>query len=530
MEIADENNAAAMCTETERARRESLASVETTGEDFINGVLHQPIPTANSKRWRTSMTLPPGIESTLTSDADTSQKMKRRAGDFLESPKCDFLLGVIITANAVNIGIEQTYRATGEYASTAAAFEHLFLSIYTTELLVRFFAFGPSCFKDNWVRFDLLLVAMGITTQWIIQPIVGDMSEVGPVMVLRSARLMRLAKTVKLLINFRELWMLVQGLLSSANTMLYTLLLIFAILYMFACLGMELLYEHPLVVGPDRDEEFAWNVEEYFRSIPIAMLSLLQFVCWDNPVLVYRPLAQGGVFLCLYFLAVILVVGIVVMNLVTAVIVNSALEQTAANKHLLKAEEEKRKKKILKDLRKMFQRLDEDGSGQLSRDEITSVDESEMEVLKNLTSMEDPVEIFDVLDVDGSGDIEIDEFCDGLWEVAISKTPLEVKRMEKQVERIRQDTKSRALVLYDIKGRIEAVSKQISKLSASPGGKHRNPVCGCNNADFNSRSSGKKSSTFALPEVRSSVLEVLKEFALSDDSPEQDRDGSPIRC
>lgn len=496
---------------------ETVASEDQVEVDVISGVPHKPIPTPNSARWKTTIFLRQ-VSDDSGSGKPRAQNIKKRARIFLGSPTFDFILGAVITANAINIGLEQSFRATGEYASTAAAFEHLFLCIYTLEVLVRFFAFGPSCLQDGWVRFDLLLVALGITTQWIIQPIAGDMSEVGPVMVLRSARLMRLAKTVKLLISFKELWMLVQGLLSSTNTMLYTLLLVFALLYMFACLGMELLYEHPLAVGPDRDEEFAWNVQEYFSSLPIAMLSLLQFVCWDNPVLIYRPLAMGGVLLTVYFISIILIIGIVVMNLVTAVVVNSALEQTAANKHLLKAEEEKRKKRILKDLRKMFERLDEDGSGELSRDEILSVDEKEMEVLKNLTSMDDPVEIFDVLDVDGSGDIAIDEFCDGLWEVAISRSPLEVKRMEKQVERIRQDTKSRSLLLYDVSMRVDNLSKQLAKLKGSRGGGQPCQVCSCNNADFKKkRSSGRRSSTFKLPQVRSTVLEVLKEFALSDE-------------
>lgn len=512
---------------------------DENGEEDGNGLARSnskgSSKAALASRWTDTF----GVKPTAAPLEDTRcSKIQALVRHALESPWFDFALGMVIIANAANIGFEQSYRKTGEYAETASTLEHVFLSIYTAELAARLLSFGLSCLHDGWVVFDTFLVGLGILTQWIIQPIFGDIDEVGPLMVLRTARLLRLAKTVRLLIRFRELWMLVRGLLSSANTMLYTLLMLFVIIYIFACLGMELLYEHPRVVGPDRDEEFAKNVDMYFRSLPIAMLSLLQFVCFDNIVLIYRPLCQDNIFLMCYFILLILVVGIVVMNLVTAVIVNSALEQTAQDKDLMKSMEEKRKKKILKDLKRMFTRLDEDGSGQLSREEIEGVDEAEKEVLRNLTSMDDPVEIFDVLDVDGSGDIGIDEFCDGLWQVAISNAPLEIKRMEKQVERIRMDTKVHGSVLTEISAKLDRLNEEIAMLSTSTANHGREsgeqpcPCCGCHRQhlgdDDKQRLIGPDESLDNLEtsddpqELRASVVQVLRELGISSRSLKED--------
>lgn len=93
------------------------------------------------------------------------------------------------------------------------------------------------------------------------------------------------------------------------------------------------------------------------------------------------------------------------------------------------------------------------------------------EVLRELTGFDDPLELFDALDTDEKGEIGhvrmieqtwcvwsgqsilhvdlffrcritvlegsvlravggIEEFCDGLWEVAVSDSPLEIKRMQ----------------------------------------------------------------------------------------------------
>merc|ERR1719210_1172030 len=53
-----------------------------------------------------------------------------------------------------------------------------------------------------------------------------------------------------------------------------------------------------------------------------------------------------------------------------------------------------------------------------------------------LMTYTDPMDMFDALDVDGSGEVGIDEFCAGIQQVAISNTPIEIKRMERQIESI----------------------------------------------------------------------------------------------
>merc|ERR1719486_883688 len=80
----------------------------------------------------------------------------------------------------------------------------------------------------------------------------------------------------------------------------------------------------------------------------------------------------------------------------------------------------------------MFRNLDDDKSGQVSEDEMAQMSEDDRNLLHSILGMSDPLEIFKQLDVDGSGHLEIDEFCDGVWQVAISKAPIELKRLEKQ--------------------------------------------------------------------------------------------------
>jgi len=232
--------------------------------------------------------------------------------------------------------------------------------------------------------------------------------------------------------------MLVRGFQSSAGTMFYTLVMLTMVLYIFGCMGVELITNHNRAKGEDADPLFQQKVHEYFRNLPLTMLTLVQFVTLDNLAIIYYDLVVQDYFLGFYFLALILTVSIVLMNLITAVLVNSALEQALQDKDAMKAEELKKKKRLMKRLRDMFVRLDEDESGEVTIDEILKMTDEDKQLFWSVMGTSDPLEVFNAIDVDHSGGIDLDEFCDGIWAAAISKTPIEMRRLEKQVMNIHE--------------------------------------------------------------------------------------------
>lgn len=365
-------------------------------------------------------------------------RARRAVGKALCTRSFDAFTGLVIVSNTVSVGIEQSYRIDKKDLATFRILENIFLVIYCTELGMRFFAHGKKCLRDGWVKFDACLVAFSIVTDWLL-PFVpsGPDEEVSPVMVLRMARLARLARALRLLIKFRELWMLVHGFMSSVNMMFYTMVLLGIILYVFSSVGMELitLKYSDKDLHPDLPYEFETIINTYFPNLPLTMLSLVQFVCMDSIGAIYRPLITHDPSLALYFVLVILTVGIVLMNIITAVLVNGALEQASQDKEAIRIQEEKRKKKLMASLREMFHRLDEDGSGEVDKHEITNASPVDRALLfefsKDVGS--DVIEIFDALDIDGGGSLDIEEFCEGLYQAAVSKVPVELKRIDKRV-------------------------------------------------------------------------------------------------
>lgn len=361
-------------------------------------------------------------------------KYQAHAADIVTRPHFDVAIGALIALNAISIGIEQSLRLGGRDLLFIQIVESIFLVIYITELCLRVATYGTKVFHDRWVVFDMFLVGTGVVSSWVLEPMSGSNgSTLAPFMLLRIARLLRLTKTMRLFARFKEFYMLIRGFFQSMKIIVYTFLTLFVVLYVFACVGTEVISGHSMN-DQETNPEFHNIADEYFRNLPVSMLTLMQFICWDNMSGIWRPLIDCEPLLALYFVPLIFIVSILLVNLVTAVILSSTFEQNLQEQDTLKRSKEAEWAKLISDLKHMFLRLDEDKSGQLSRSEILKIDESDQERLCEALGVNTPVEVFEALDADGSGQVSINEFFDGIWDVVLAKAPLDLKRMEKQVE------------------------------------------------------------------------------------------------
>merc|ERR1712224_692638 len=97
----------------------------------------------------------------------------------------------------------------------------------------------------------------------------------------------------------------------------------------------------------DYDQVFAEIAEVYFTNLQVAMLTLIQFVFMDSAGAIYTPLVLRDPSLLLYFVAIMLIVSISLMNLVTAVIVEGALDQARSDKEAVEAYEAERVQQLI---------------------------------------------------------------------------------------------------------------------------------------------------------------------------------------
>ncbi|CAJ1419232.1 unnamed protein product, partial [Effrenium voratum] len=258
-------------------QEESKNAKEGFLKRLTSSFVHEPgegFDEAAMERWNEMMLKVRGSTGTLEDDSDPAKAFKRgdttwlnmpkrdktedrfrhleqsrcrslrvAAAMVLESEAFDFIMVMIILANAVTIGVEQSVRVNGGDKgpeNTLAIMENIFLVIYTFEIALRFFVLGIRAVCDHWVKFDLVLVVLGWLVVWILplaSVAMGD--ESSSFLTLRTLRLLRLARTARLLTRMQELWMLVQMVTSCASTMVYTLLLLLTVLYLFSIVGVS---------------------------------------------------------------------------------------------------------------------------------------------------------------------------------------------------------------------------------------------------------------------------------------------------
>eukprot|EP00439_Symbiodinium_sp_Y106_P073186 s784_g13.t1 len=382
----------------------------------------------------------------------------------------DTAIGVIIMANAITIGFETQAKSSLPLGCTDACIcterferglapeactvppawtaiaDYVFYGVYVVELLLRVGVYGVLVFKSGWVKFDCFLVVTA-SCDMIIKAVDSSavLDEFNIFMLVRMLRLARLARAVRLMVQFKTLWQLVQGLWHSKGTLLWTFLLISILMYVGAVMGMELIR-----LDPDLELDHPFNIAagNHFRDFFDAVLTLLQVFSLDSIGIIYKPLIKHQFYLLLYFMSFLLLLSIALMNLVTAVMVNSSLDQATQDKEALKAWESARRAKQIDHLKDMFLTLDEDGSGELTLDEINNAPEETQQQLKEIVATDDLKELFDMLDYDGGGTIGVEEFCDGILKATTRSTGiLELGRLVKQCSDTLQNSREAITIL-----------------------------------------------------------------------------------
>jgi|ERR1712194_704290 len=320
----------------------------------------------------------------------------------------------------------------GENSDVISWLDSIFLFWFVIEALLRIIADGKSAFQSSWFRFDIILVTGGVITSWIAVPIIeasggnNSISNFSQLLTLRILRLLRTVRAFRTMSAFSELCRLCNGLLRSLRTMLAVVLLVAVAIFSFAILGVDLItYSEKLAAN----EETRMIVESRFSSLPQFMLTLSQFTTADSLAGVYYPLCEVQPLLGFYFVSLWMVITVALMNLVTAVIVDSALslgreeadERISTNRKILA--------RNIVNLSNMFDRIDKDGSGSVTLQEIQKMHKAgELTFPQDITEMVDPdhlVGMFEFLDKDKSGEVDKDEFVDGVCALALSSMSIE---------------------------------------------------------------------------------------------------------
>ncbi|CAK0853255.1 unnamed protein product [Prorocentrum cordatum] len=315
---------------------ESLSGSPRTNQSFGSPVQWKP-SSFNDHGSSAATMLNKRLPSTATIELSDSMPLWQRQFQirvhlFVHSHAFDGVMGLVILASCAVTGIEVQLKFDGQDVSSWLSslmpwLDSLFLFCFIAEAGLRVVADGRKVFDNPWFRFDIVLVTIGASVSWILMPIVTavgveDLPIISQILTLRVLRLLRTVRAFRTMDMFSEMCRLSSGLLRSARTMLSVCLLVMIAIFTFSVLGADLIFKSEKLRS---DDVTALIVEKHFSSMGAFMLTLMQFANADSLAGIYYPLIVVEPLLGLYFLALWVVVTVALMNLITAVIVDSAL-------------------------------------------------------------------------------------------------------------------------------------------------------------------------------------------------------------
>eukprot|EP00746_Dinoflagellata_sp_MGD_P008535 gnl/MRDRNA2_/MRDRNA2_117111_c0_seq1.p1 gnl/MRDRNA2_/MRDRNA2_117111_c0~~gnl/MRDRNA2_/MRDRNA2_117111_c0_seq1.p1 ORF type:complete len:487 (-),score=116.06 gnl/MRDRNA2_/MRDRNA2_117111_c0_seq1:12-1472(-) len=371
------------------------------------------------------------------SDEPHDHEWSRR---IIKHPRFEPTMGIVIVLNCFFIGW-QASDTSGDIGVEIVfmLFENIFTMIFVAELVIRLFCYGPYFLLSPFNFGDaMLIIITGVFVNWILLPAGADVEALRQFQVLRTLRLVRLARAVRLLPQFKEMWMLVRGLTDSLTVLLWTYVMIFFILYIFALAATS------LIGGSMEDDEFA---QEMFGTVPLSMFTLFQIMTLDSWTGVVRPIGEKQSWTYIFFLGFIAISVFVLVNLITAVIVENAFESSKADEQDMAVVMQREKEKEVEELKDLFLECDQDGSGELTKPEFLEAI-AKPKIKQKLTVLEIQTseinELWDILD-DGDGQLSAEEFTVGIRKLKgeskakdVMGVLHEVKKMEDGVKRLEE--------------------------------------------------------------------------------------------
>ncbi|CAE7353892.1 Lmf1, partial [Symbiodinium sp. CCMP2456] len=415
------------------------------------------------------------VERSVTA-AMSSEAPPYCAERLVKHPGFDLFFTVVVVTNSIFIGVElQLSMSTGCRSIPVQAVQYVYTLLFTLELVLRVLGQGPSLFwRDEWTWawLDLFIVA---TSLWEVAvdvyyysqgntdlAVLSGMSSLKAFRIIRITRLIKAVRLVRILRFVMAFRTLITSILHTLKSLFWALMLLALIIYVFAVLFTQAVND--VLKDPESGLSQA-DIDAsvlYFGTLPETMLSLFMSICggvsWEN---VLAPLKSMSVIWVLLYLFYIAFTYFAVMNVVTAVFCQSAIDG-AQNDHASKVHAIlSNKEEHLGKIRALFSQFGaEDGviTFDLFREKIKSPEVRHYFQTLGL-DVWDAWSFFKLLDEDAGGAVEIEEFLMGCLRLRGQATAMDVgKIINDQQWLIRNQGKFHAYMEVELRQLKEQVS------------------------------------------------------------------------
>lgn len=350
----------------------------------------------------------------LSESTDFKTRQKRMVGRVLKSTYVSNFMVALVLFDAYCTCADIDSRAVGKATPEEfAIFSDLCLVMYTIELFLNMAVKGREIFMDWTMILDVVIILCGygefLMTLFADNDLVLSMGMFRAFRLARIVRLMRLLRKTRAL---RELQKLVTMMATCLKALVWSSVFCFFIMSVWAMFMVEVV--HPIINESGLFDDCV-QCQTAAGSVMNANLLLFKTViAGDSWGLIAVPVIQAYPATAFIFIGsqVTLVFG--VLNLIVAVVVDTFAEARQRDILNLAEELEYDFEKDRKFLQKVFDRMDADGSGLVTFEELVEGARRDPEFQSRLRVMDideaDLQQLFEMIDIHEQGYINATEF------------------------------------------------------------------------------------------------------------------------
>lgn len=358
----------------------------------------------------------------------------------------------VIFLNAIFIGVQSDAAAQTADSESSEFFilQNCFTVLFLGELVVRMLAEGRAFFwSSTWNLVDFVLVLFSLVefalTCMASVTASDTLAQSSNLRIFRIIRITRLAKVVRMvrLVRFiRALRVLVFSILSTLRSLVWSLLLLISISYVFGVVFTDVvsthLKEHP---GPWDGSSAEALLSHRFGSLLRSMLtmyaSILDGISWLDIAVAFEHISW---FWCLLFICYVSFCAFAVLNVVTGVFCQSAIESAQRDHDMVVQSMMRDKEFYLEGLQKLFKAIDDDSNGAVTIKEFEAhFNDAAVRNLFEALGLDpaDAWSLFSACDTDGDYTLNAEEFLEG------AATAIDLANIKKEVHKMRKSPDER---------------------------------------------------------------------------------------
>jgi len=244
--------------------------------------------------------------------------------ELVSSHKFQNFIVVIIIINGIALGLETSKSFMANYSSYAEIFDHIVITIFTIEIILRIYVYRLSFFKDPWSLFDFFIVAVSLVP-----------SNAG-FEVLRIFRVLRLLRLVTVIPSMRKIVLALVNVLPGMGAIAGLLALLF---YIFAIMATNL---------------YAEEFPQWFGTLGGSIYTLFQIMTLESWSMgIVRPVMEVYPNAWIFFVTYITIATFIMINLIIAVVVDAMNDLTKKEENIIVDEIHNNEDETIKEIQKL---------------------------------------------------------------------------------------------------------------------------------------------------------------------------------